>query len=100
MWFAVNRFSLNLGKTNYMLFRSRAPDNKLAWEINNVVLPRVAATKFLGIIIYEKLSWKPHIQSVKSKLSSVFSIMYKASKLINIAGMYTSYCSLFHPYLS
>ena len=35
-----------------MLFRSRPPDNELALTINNVVLPRVAATKFLGIIIY------------------------------------------------
>ena len=61
---------------------------------------RLAATKFLGIIIDDKLSWKPHIQSVKSKLSSVLSIMYKASKLINTSGMYTLYCSLFHPYLS
>ena len=51
VWFSVNRLSLNLGKTNYMLFRSRPPDNELALKINNVVLPRVAATKFLGIII-------------------------------------------------
>ena len=79
VWFSVNRLSLNLGKTNCMLFRSRPPDNELALTINNVVLPRVAATKFLGIIIDDKLSWKPHIQSVKSKLSSVLSIMYKAS---------------------
>ena len=76
------------------------PDNELALKIYNVVLPRVAATKFLGIIIDDKLSWKPHIQSVKSKLSSVLSIMYKASKLINTKGMYTLYCSFFHPYLS
>ena len=100
VWFSVNRLSLNLGKTNNMLFRSRPPDNELALKINNVVLPRVAATNFLGIIIDDKLGWKPHIQSVKSKLSSVLSIMYKASKLINTAGMYTLYCSLFHPYLS
>ena len=46
------------------------------------------------------LNWKPHIQSVKSKLSSILSIMYKASKLITTAGMYTLYCSLFQPYMS
>ena len=84
-----------------MLFRSRPPDNELALTINNVVLlPRVAATKLLGISIYDKLNWKPDIQSVKSKQSSVLSIMYKTSKLINTAGMYTLYCSLFHPYFS
>ena len=83
-----------------MLFNSRPPDNVLALTINNVALPRVAATKLLGIIIDDKLSWKPHIQSVKSKLSSVLSIIYKASKLINTTWMYALYCSLFHPYLS
>ena len=100
VWFSVNRLSLHLGKTNYMLFRSRPPDNELALTINNVVLPRVAATKFLDIIIDDKLGWKPHIQSVKCKLSSVLSIMYKTSKLIYTAGIYTRYCSLFHPYVS
>ena len=49
--FSVNRLSLHFGKTNYMLFRSRPPDNELALTINNVVLPRLAATKVLGIII-------------------------------------------------
>ena len=83
-----------------MLFRSRPPDNELALTIDNVVLPQVAANKFLVITIDDKLSWKPHIQSAKYKLSSVLSIRYKASKLINTAGMYTLYCSLFHPYLS
>ena len=33
-----------------MFFRSRPPDNVLALQINNVVLPRVAATKFLGTV--------------------------------------------------
>ena len=99
MWFSVNRLSLNLGKTNYMLFRSRPPDNELALTINNVVLPRVAATKFLGIIIDDKLSWKPHVQSVKSKLYSVLSIMYKASKLINTCILCIVHCFI-HTYLT
>ena len=64
-----------------MSFRSRPPD----------VLSRVAAVKCLGIIIDDKLSWKPHIHSVTSKLFSVLSIMYKASKFMNTAGMYYLY---------
>ena len=82
VWFSVNRL-LNLRKTNYMLFHSIPPDNELALTINNVVLSRVAATKFLGIIIYDKLTWQPHIQSVKSKLSSVLSISIKCEMLVH-----------------
>ena len=81
VWFSINKLSLNLGKTNYMLFRSRPPDLELHLKINNAKIPKVTATKFLGIIIDDRLNWKPHIQSVKSQLSCILSIMYKASKL-------------------
>ena len=100
VWFSINKLSLNLGKTNYMLFRSRPPDLELHLKINNADIPKVTATKFLGIIIDDRLNWKPRIQSVKSKLSCILSIMYKASKLITTAGMYTLYCSLFQPHIS
>ena len=69
--FSINKLSLNLGKTNYMLFRSRPHDLELHLKINNAEIPKVIATKFLGIIIDDRLNWKPQIQSVKSKLSSI-----------------------------
>ena len=76
------------------------PDLELHLKINNAELPKVTATKFLDIIIDDRLNWKPQIQSVKSKLSGILSVMYKASKLITTAGMYTLYCPLFQPYIS
>ena len=83
-----------------MLFRGKPPDLELHLKINNAEIPKVTATKFLGIVIDDRLNWKPHIQSLESKLSSILSIMYEASKLITTAGMYTLYCSLFQPYMS
>ena len=100
IWFSINKLSLHLGKTNYMLFRGRPPDLELHLKINNAEIPKVTATKFLGIVIDDRLNWNPHIQSVKSKLPSILSIMYKASTLIATPGMYTLYCSLFQPYMS
>ena len=38
----------------------------------------------VGIAIDDRLNWKPHIQSAKSKLSSILYIIYKACKLISI----------------
>ena len=100
VWFSINKLSLNLGKTNYLLFRGRPPDLELHLKINNAEIPKVTATKLLGIVIDDRLNWKPQIQYVKSKLSSILSIMYKASTLITTAGMYTLYCFLFQPYTS
>ena len=72
-----------------MLFRSRPPDLKPHPKINSTVITKVTVTKFVGVIIDDRLNWKPHIQSVNSKLSNLLS-----------AGMSTSYCSLFQPYIS
>ena len=37
----------------------------------------VSSTKFLGVIIDDKLKWTAHIQYIKSKLSKSFGILYK-----------------------
>ena len=87
LWSSINKLSLNLGKTNYIFFRSRPPDLELHLKINNAEIPKLTATKFLGIIIDDRLNWKPHIQSVKSKLYSILSNINKASTFITTAGM-------------
>ena len=47
-------------------------------KMNKEVIKRVSVTKFLGVMI-DKLTWKHHIDLVKSKLSSSCAIMYRAS---------------------
>ena len=80
VWFSVNKLSLHLSKTNYILFRNRSADTDLNIYINTINVTRVQSSKFLGIIIDENLNWKPHIQLVKSNLSKALSSIYKASK--------------------
>ena len=99
-WFAVNKLSLNLSKTSYMLFRNRPPDVDLNVFIEHERINRVHVTKFLGIYIDDKLNWKYHINTVRSKLSKVAAIIYRASCLINQDGIYMLYCSLFLPYIN
>ena len=62
VWFSINKLSLNLGKTNYMLFRSRPPGLELHLKINNAEIPKVTATKFLGIIIDDRLKSALNLQ--------------------------------------
>ena len=100
MWFSVNQLSLNLSKTNYILFRNRSADTDLNICTNTTNVTRVQSCKFLGIISDENLNWKPHTQLVKSKFSKTLSIIYKASKLINYEGTLTLYSYLFLPYLT
>ena len=68
-------------------------------RINNCVIDRVHVTKFLGVLMDEKLNWKKHITLFCSKLSKSLGVIYKASRLLNTPALYTLYCTLFLPYL-
>ena len=60
-WFSVNRLSLNLSKTNYMIFGSRRITADICFRINKEKINRVNCTQFLGVVIDEKCNWKSHI---------------------------------------
>ena len=95
VWFCVNKLYLNIANTNYILFWRFRHKKSVAININNAAIKRVQATKFLGVIIDELLNWKKYINSVKSKLSNIASVIYNVSHFIDQRSMYTLYCSLF-----
>ena len=52
-WFKLNKLSLNIDKTNFMIFKNKynnkpMPDFRI--EIDNKYIEQVDATKFLGIL--------------------------------------------------
>ena len=64
-WLAANRLTLNVNKTHYMIFhrsRLKASHCDVHVILNDNIVKRVTSTKFVGIIIDEKLSWKQHIE--------------------------------------
>ena len=69
-WITVNKLSLNISKTNHTLFgRRRCIPDAVSITMDKSLISRVKVTKFLGVNIDEKLTWKDHISVVKSKLS-------------------------------
>ena len=71
-WFRANKLSLNLNKTNYILFRShrKIPSttaNTLC--IDGYPINQVTSSKFLGVILDQHLSWKYHIEAISSKIA-------------------------------
>ena len=82
-WFAVNKLSLNLSKTNNILFRDRPPDIEINLFVNNQQITRVHVTKFLGVYINKSLKWKYQI-----KLSTVAAVIYKSVSLIEMECIY------------
>ena len=96
-WFAVNKLTLNLSKTNYMIFRNHPPDIEINLFINKKIT-RIHEMKFLGVYIDESLNWKYQINMVRLKLLKVTAVIYKANCLIDRNGMYILpvYCLCFY----
>ena len=71
-WLAVNKLSLNVKKTKYVIFHAI---NKIIedvvpdLEINGIPLERVQSFNFLGLLLNESMSWKPHIDLLSNKLA-------------------------------
>ena len=57
-WFSVNRLSVNVSKTNYMIFGNRRITAYICVKINKDKISRENFTKCLGVVIDDKLNWK------------------------------------------
>ena len=75
---AANKLSLNVGKTKFMVFCMR---NKVVsypdLQINGNTIERVKQFNFLGLILYESLSWDKHINHISLKVSKAIGILYR-----------------------
>ena len=99
-WFAINRLSLNVTKTNYMLFSNSKSTLNVAIMINNTAVNRVHSTKFLGVIIDEKLTWKGHVDLVKSKVAKNVFLLNRVKYILKYDSMLSLYNTLILPYLT
>ena len=99
-WFKTNRLSLNVSKTNCIIFgRSNQPDHHRVY-IDNIVIKRVNCNKFIGVIIDSKLSWSDHVSCIRHKMSTNLSVMHRVKWLLNNSALYMIYCTLVLPYIS
>lgn len=65
-WLKCNKFSVNVSKTNYMIFRTQQKQDyaeHVHLEINGQTISRVSTIKFLGIILDECPNFKGHIDA-------------------------------------
>ena len=78
-WLEINKLSLNVGKTKYMIFhnRQRKIDNytNLTLKINGQPIERTSSFNFLGIVINEFLTWTNHISYISQKINPVVGLL-------------------------
>ena len=100
-WFQANKLSINVKKSNYIIFKTSQNRQKLDlhFSVNDTKIDRVTETLFLGVILDECLTWKPHILNLTRKISKSLGIIYKSSFCLNKNSLCILYYSLVYPYL-
>ena len=96
-WFKLNLLSLNFDKTSFIHFTNKSTCNFEMWiKYENKQIRTVNETKFLGLFINNNLSWKTHINCIKSKLSSACYAMRSVKPYVTINTLKMIYYSYFH----
>jgi hypothetical protein len=100
-WFSANKLSLNLDKTNYIIFNQPKIYKKtFSITMCGTTIERVNVCKFLGIYVDEKLNWKKQIEHTRNKLARTLGIMYRTSYLFDEYTRKIMYNTLFVPHLN
>ena len=99
-WLDANKLSINTKKTHFMVFhRSRIKTNDVNVIMQQNIIERVNSTKFLGLIIDDKLKWHEHIQQVTHKIARSVGILYKIRHYLNKQTLLNMYYTFVFSYL-
>ena len=98
-----NLLHINFKKCCYMHFRpgkNHTVDEQKLLTLNGRVVKRVSETKFLGVIIDDKLNWNSHIKYLNSKLKCETGKLNRIIKQIPKIMHKDLYHTLFESHLS
>ena len=101
----ANKLHINLDKTCYMHLSPGNKHNDSTEQVaelllNNDEIVEVSETKFLGVIIDNQLSWKPHIEAIKRKLNCCNGQLNRIKDFVPAELYKTLYQSLFESHLA
>ena len=101
-WLNLNRLSLNINKTNFMVFRVRQKryDPKIAISICNRNITEAKNVKFLGLKIDPHLNWNEHIDFISNKISKGTGILHRVNDCLPSKCLRQLYYSFIYPYLN
>ena len=102
-WLAVNKLSLNVQKTKFMILHYR---QRILMEndiphlmINNTLIEHVTEFNFLGLTVNEFMNWNSHTHkqlpgTIANKISRTLGVMNRLKRYLPISAMKLMYDSL------
>ena len=100
-WLKANKISLNVGKTELVLFTSskKQLECDLKIKLNGKRFYETDSVKYLGIQIDKRLTWKQHINHVALKLIKANAMLSKLRHVLDIRTLRSVYYAIFESYL-
>ena len=106
-WLRTNKLSLNVKKTNFVMFRPRqkqlpfVPKIRLIDNSNNPFeLESKDCMKYLGILIDSHMSWNQHINYISQKISRTVGIIAKLRHYVPRGTLLNIMKSFIDPYIT
>ena len=101
MWLGANKLSLNIEKTELVVFwrQSTKLNNPFKIKLNGKRLFPTSSVKYLGVLLHEHLMCSPQILHVQMKLNQAVGKLTKLRYQANIHILKTIYHSLFETHL-
>jgi hypothetical protein len=82
-WFMANKLIINPSKTKALLFRyHQKPHSILNLSVGGVCIEQVDKFKYLGILLDETVTFKPHINSICSALGLRTHLLNRLKKCL------------------
>ena len=78
----AKKLSLNIEKTSFVVFHS--PQRRIAHKLNlNISNMSDNQVKYLGLIFYSNLNWKPYLHELSKKISRGIGVLSKIRHYVN-----------------
>ena len=99
-WLSANKLIINLNKTHLMLFTNRGRPQSISINANGHIINEIAQTKFLGVILDNKLSWDAHTKYISQKVSKSVALIGILKWTLPTKILKTLYYSMVFPYFN
>ena len=99
-WLCLNRLSLNISKTNFLIFTpSNKPKSTTTLLINKTAIKEEQYVKYLGLLIDSQLTFKCHIEELKKKISRTIGVLHKLKPFVTSTILTNVYYAIVYPFL-
>jgi len=98
-WVRANKLCINYSKSNFMLMNNHKNIN-FSVSINHHSISKQSNLKYLGVILDDKINWKPQLEKMVTQLSKPCGMLFKLKHYTNISVLKSLYFALFHSYLT